>query len=173
MKKRNGFVSNSSSSSFIVTFPKKPESKEELAEIMGDCHPLGYTRDQEYVLKNVWEDLQPQLNNPSYIADSILFENYEVDFSNDLYDYQYRLNDLFSECLYSFGDAVWNNTVSEKEVLKKFYNTILEKINESEQKVNDTTEFVARFHYSDEGSQGDLEHGEIFRNLEHRRISHH
>lgn len=29
MKKRNGFVSNSSSSSFIVTFPKKPENKNE------------------------------------------------------------------------------------------------------------------------------------------------
>ena len=30
MKQRNGFVSNSSSSSFIVVFPKKPQSTEEV-----------------------------------------------------------------------------------------------------------------------------------------------
>jgi hypothetical protein len=32
MKIRNGFVSNSSSSSFVVVFPKKPDSIEELNE---------------------------------------------------------------------------------------------------------------------------------------------
>ena len=39
MKYRAGFVSNSSSSSFVISFPKKPETKEELAEMMGVCHP--------------------------------------------------------------------------------------------------------------------------------------
>jgi hypothetical protein len=34
MKMRNGFVSNSSSSSFIVGLPKKPESKEEVKQIV-------------------------------------------------------------------------------------------------------------------------------------------
>lgn len=34
MKIRNGFVSNSSSSSFIVSFDKKPSSAEELREIL-------------------------------------------------------------------------------------------------------------------------------------------
>ncbi len=34
MKQRNGFVSNSSSSSFIVLFPHKPKSKEDLKEMM-------------------------------------------------------------------------------------------------------------------------------------------
>jgi len=34
MKIRNGFVSNSSSSSFIIAFPKKPESAAELMRIL-------------------------------------------------------------------------------------------------------------------------------------------
>lgn len=174
MKKRNGFVSNSSSSSFIVTFPKKPENKEELAEMMGECHPLGYSRDKDYVLQNVWVDLQPQLERGSLLLDSILFENYEVDFSNDLYDYQYMLGELFSEILYTFDyEDVYNNTTAEIDVLKKFCDHIQEKINLAESKVIDSTTFVAKFHYSDEGSQGDLEHGEIFRNLKHERKSHH
>ena len=36
MKTRNGFVSNSSSSSFVVAFPKKPESVQDVLKYMFD-----------------------------------------------------------------------------------------------------------------------------------------
>ena len=43
MKKRLGFVSNSSSSSFIITFDKVPETVEELKELLFE--------DQEFITK--------------------------------------------------------------------------------------------------------------------------
>jgi hypothetical protein len=42
MKIRNGFVSNSSSSSFVVAFPKKPETIEELKHMMFGNVSSGY-----------------------------------------------------------------------------------------------------------------------------------
>jgi hypothetical protein len=45
MKLRKGFVSNSSSSSFIVVFPKKPDTVEELYDMM---FPRGLTELEYY-----------------------------------------------------------------------------------------------------------------------------
>lgn len=48
MKVRNGFVSNSSSSSFVVAFPKKPETAEDVKEMMfgkQGWHYAGYYSD--------------------------------------------------------------------------------------------------------------------------------
>ncbi|MFA5313444.1 MAG: hypothetical protein WC375_09055, partial [Methanomassiliicoccales archaeon] len=62
MKTRNGFVSNSSSSSFVVVFPKKPTSRADVLKIM-------YPNEQKNVSKFhsilpthtiaeiVWDDL--------------------------------------------------------------------------------------------------------------------
>lgn len=52
MKFRMGFVSNSSSSSFIVTFPHKPSSKEELKTMLNP----EYCSDT--VLDVIWNDVQ-------------------------------------------------------------------------------------------------------------------
>ena len=63
MKIRSGFVSNSSSSSFIVAFPKKPKSKNELSEMMFPGDPHG-------VVPNPWKSLDeydPGLTNPSVV----------------------------------------------------------------------------------------------------------
>jgi len=48
MKIRNGFVSNSSSSSFVVAFPKKPDTAEDVKEMMfgkQEWHYAGYYSD--------------------------------------------------------------------------------------------------------------------------------
>jgi len=174
MKKRNGFVSNSSSSSFIVTFPKKPESKEELAEMMGECHPLGYTRGQDHVINRVWGDLESKLDNPS-IIDSVLFPNYDIDLVDDTCDYANKLSDYFVEFVYKNCDYMdrYNGKLQEVDILKLFCKDILQKIEDAENTVNTSTTYTVKFSYSDEGSDGDLEHGDIFRNLEHERISHH
>lgn len=62
MKIRNGFVSNSSSSSFIVTFPHHPTSKEDLASMMGDCSPTNdyYPVSSDDVVSAVWKEIDGQ-----------------------------------------------------------------------------------------------------------------
>lgn len=65
MKIRNGFVSNSSSSSFVVAFPKAPESVEEVKAVLFDADqaqypdpydPGGYPVDE--VAQIVFDDLK-------------------------------------------------------------------------------------------------------------------
>ena len=62
MKIRSGLVSNSSSSSFIVRFPKDPTDINNLREMMGDCVPnCGYSwmtcPTAEEVVQQVHRDL--------------------------------------------------------------------------------------------------------------------
>jgi len=79
MKTRNGFVSNSSSSSFVVAFPKRPKTMEELARYMfGDkgfdgAVSLDYGDDYVIsnlqVVKTVFSDIQKQRKaSPKKIA---------------------------------------------------------------------------------------------------------
>lgn len=67
MKTRNGFVSNSSSSSFLVFFDKRPESIEELNRMMFGTENMdtlleyyGNPVEQRAVVENVFSDLQSQ-----------------------------------------------------------------------------------------------------------------
>lgn len=71
MKTRNGFVSNSSSSSFVVAFPKKPENEEEVYQMMFNGkdglinpYPEFYTTmTHREIASRVFEDLQLDQNN--------------------------------------------------------------------------------------------------------------
>jgi hypothetical protein len=65
MKVRNGFVSNSSSSSFVVAFPKKPKSVEDVHKMMfdgedGRIQPYDFADGLSYsqIAKRVWDDIK-------------------------------------------------------------------------------------------------------------------
>ncbi len=65
MKIRNGFVSNSSSSSFVVAFPKKPKSAEDVHKMMfdgkeGKIQPYDFVDGLSYsqIAERVWNDLK-------------------------------------------------------------------------------------------------------------------
>jgi hypothetical protein len=65
MKTRNGFVSNSSSSSFVVAFPKKPKSFEDVHKMMfdgkdGGIQPYDFVDGLSYsqIAKRVWDDIK-------------------------------------------------------------------------------------------------------------------
>lgn len=78
MKVRQGYVSNSSSSSFFVAFGDPPESVEELKEMLfGDVSHYHWDGDLDEMIptidiaKVIWHDMQPQLPDgvgPYHIA---------------------------------------------------------------------------------------------------------
>jgi len=66
MKKRNGFVSNSSSSSFILSLPKRPETKEELFNYMffeGDVRYNDPYDDRSYPIEDAVSAVMDQLKD--------------------------------------------------------------------------------------------------------------
>jgi hypothetical protein len=81
MKIRNGFVSNSSSSSFIVVFNKKPENIEELNEMMFnngiDDIFVGNTWNNNYPNKEIVSKVFDEIDDISMAKDDIFnfFEN--------------------------------------------------------------------------------------------------
>jgi len=73
MKIRSGFVSNSSSSSFIVSFKKVPENKNELRNLLFDKDQTMY---QEFpidkVIDTIWHNMENQKpNNKEQIIECI------------------------------------------------------------------------------------------------------
>ena len=70
MKIRNGFVSNSSSSSFVVAFPKKPKSYDDVYEMMfnskeGGIQPYDHIDGMSHsqIAQRVWDDINSSMKN--------------------------------------------------------------------------------------------------------------
>jgi hypothetical protein len=163
MKIRSGFVSNSSSSSFIVAFPKEPTSAEEVEKILfpsgGNTygHPYykaSYPTDK--VAGTVWDDIQRQKPNNEeeiwgelhgYLKGGPYLDWEKFKLPNGGYDW--KAFDA-EECRY------------RQKVMKKFV----------EENPGAT---IYCFHYGDENGkyEGALEHGGLFDHLPHITVSHH
>ncbi len=160
MKIRLGFVSNSSSSSFIVNFPEFPNSKDNLSDMMGDCGTSFLSTDE--VLKIVWEDIEKgSLNNE--VINSLekngidIYDNWEV-----LYHF---LGENFTD---KIADSKYDDSNLSFEDVRKIINDRLDSLEKNENK----NTFV--FEYSDDDIVGSsLENGDIFRNVDYERIYKH
>jgi len=163
MKIRNGFVSNSSSSSFLVAFPRNPKSVEDVKEMVfgknkvlnnpyvwGD-RPASYP--VEEIAEIIWNDVKRQIPNNRKIILSHL-SNVVVD---SLDKYKIPVKDGSSH------DYDWDRYEidNEKEVVK-----FMEKY---------TGAFFYCFEYYDNaGALGStMEHGDLFRLLPHLQSSNH
>jgi len=153
MKVRNGFVSNSSSSSFILVFDKKPETKEELASLMGDCSASSYGdsfMSADMVVDIAFNDI------------SCSSEASKQDIQNELSNHHYKWTNL------SWGTPEYKKWQEEEE----------ERIAKlTEQYIKSRKgKYITIVSYADEdGSIGSMmEHGDIFRNLnDFTQVSHH
>jgi len=159
MKIRNCHVSNSSSSSFIVEFPRKPETKEDLIEMMGECYPLGgYCFTTKHVIDAVWKDMEQE----QALGD---FKSFE-DFVNrtEKWDLNWQIDQMASELELPEG-AQAKLEVQVKELLMAAWKAEHTKPNCH----------VHRFVFADEDGEfwGAMEHGDIFRNLTYTRKSYH
>ena len=163
MKIRNGFVSNSSSSSFIVSFDKVPQNPNELCSLL---FPDGrkeyhspYNDDWwsvEQVTSIVWEDLVGQVClTKKDIADEFRgghFSGYP-----------------------KFPAVNWNNKKRSQEVWDKYQKEVKEICaKKAEEFLASCSGKVFRFVYNDDTSLGSaMEHGNLFAHINHRSISNH
>lgn len=171
MKTRHGFVSNSSSSSFIVAFDKVPESQEELKVMLfGDAEVYanpwynpkydtipGWSTTE--VAETVWKDLQGKkpLSNAEIIE--------EIN------------NGYFP----GYPDPDWNATGDTPEERRLYWDRFVKQVREAAEKfyADNKSEFEGKTVFAIGYSDNDgayfsaLEHGDLFHELPHLRISHH
>jgi hypothetical protein len=123
MKIRNGFVSNSSSSSFIVAFPKNPESIEDLSKMMHmeldkNINYYDNRAATSDVVKNVFDDISRNIKNKEATLEKI------AELLSNRYYYTRHSNNMFSRCL-EYGwvgkDKYYGNDEEILEELAKLF----------------------------------------------------
>lgn len=166
MKIRTGFVSNSSSSSFLVAFKEKPSSAEELQKLLFEdvkeypdqFHKPSYSTSEiaEIVFRDIVEEKISDLSMEN-LCNSILdiggyLEEYPDDVSEDDEDYLEYLD---------------THNKQAREFAKDLAETLLKECEEEK--------IYIEFSYCDEmGSLSSaLEHGNLFYRLNHVTISCH
>lgn len=167
MKIRNGFVSNSSSSSFIIAFKKKPESILEMQQILFDkaehfSHPYertGYSA--ETVAKYVYDDILDQKPKTKeeiaeemgcgYLDDAPEHDNFIKSNYVDKENYEKEWEIYNKECKkFTTGKAErFLKDIPEHEI------------------------FIVEYSDNDGSFDCAMEHGDVFNRIPHIRISKH
>jgi len=149
MKLRKGFVSNSSSSSFIVAFYKIPNSIEELQEVLfGSVKSISIydkTISSKYASKRVFNDMK----NKGLVIDRKLIED-EIKKG-----YISRCSDYYD----NYKDYIKRRNKKASQLTNDFLTT------------NEGANFFI-FEYSDHNDTV-MEHGDIFFRLPHIRVNKH
>jgi len=161
---RKGFVSNSSSSSFIIAFDEKPKDAKEVKKILfyndkNTVRYYDYVADTEDIAEQVFHDIKDQV--PLNIFEV------EEELSHGWIDGTPDYNYIQAE----FGSDEWKKHWKKwEEARKKFHR---KKAKELLDEFKGKKLFIVE--YADEdGSFGCvMEHGDIFENIPHFRISKH
>jgi len=164
MKIRAGFVSNSSSSSFVVAFSKIPHSiedvKNEMFDIDTELIKDPFYEDEAYeawlVAKTVFDDIKEQHSN-----------NYDMIFESVRHGWFDGCDELLQQYHFYDNDTDWN------ELEKKLDEAAKELVDQfiDDNKIKQI--FVLEYSDNDGKYQSFLEHGNIFRNLPNLQISYH
>lgn len=150
MKIRDGFVSNSSSSSFIVAFPYAPKSKDDVKSILfgeddDTIEYFDYSLSIDKIARQVWHDIKRQ----------------------KAIDRRRLINNIYEHFMAKEDWSIFKGMGAE-------YAWVWPQMN-----INDflnliSSEHLYEFYYSDHTPDGIvLENGEIFNKLPHIRESHH
>jgi hypothetical protein len=198
MKTRTGFVSNSSSSSFIVGFEKKPKTIRELQTLMFGDMPdntnvlcYDYAMDVKTIATTVFNDLKGKKT----ITKAKLREEIRCGYfdGRPSYDFNQEESDRMNEeyrRLFPAAYKLEREDIEDKDALAflakidaqrrkewKEYDEACNKATDEymEKKVLPKFKGMKVFvlNYGDEDGQALMEHGDIFNNISYIRISHH
>jgi len=175
MKIRNGFVSNSSSSSFLVLFPRKPESVEDVITMLFDEDQEFYGQNYpvKTVAETVWSDICDQkINDIKEAQEELSYGSVDSPNAPRYSDFSHIKDWEKQWKAYDKAKAKFAKKAMEEFLsIKKIRKLKLQKI--SNKPIDDL--FLYIFHYADEdGSYGSaLEHDGLFNKVKHIRISKH
>lgn len=163
-KIRMGFVTNSSSSSFIVTFNSIPTSVSETQIMLfghdGDGMVEVYDRSMTVhdVASRVFDDIKNQQpNDIDKIKDS--YEGYDEEAPRQedyTKNYHYSSKEYRKALDQYYEESKKYRIASAKRFIKQ-----------------NRGKYIFVFRYADDSGEVVLEHGDIFQNLPHKRISNH
>ena len=172
MKIRTGFISNSSSSSFIVVFPKKPQSADEVREMMFGEKEYWKGESTKTIAEIVYREINhkedPALMNKRKLFDFLLgttgIEEYEEEF-----DYVEFPEEELKALNIQINEKKW------QKVIKNLAKLLDRAADEAAKELFTDDTIICKFQYGDEsgGIWGFMEHSDIFHNLPHIRINHH
>jgi len=197
MKIRNGFVSNSSSSSFILKFDKVPETKEEMRVLLYGENPSVFTThrgDDAISTEQVANIIFNDVVNASFFDINQLISSVKSEIGNfNEYNYDESFSFVEGTKYYQEFDKLYDEVmVFEKSVSNEKYKngfnwkSYCDKLNKMSEPMFELIEKAIREKYNEDDSFMEVEYSdndsEVFSYIEHggvldkitvQRFSHH
>lgn len=195
MKIRSGFVSNSSSSSFIVGFPSIPGSPESLEVMMfgkpTEIQPYDFVDPTPSIeiAKRVFRDMSAGDFKTARLTKRKAMDVLQEGSFPGQPPYDYRKERKPDKIRKAYSEETGKdiNDDDADPRIQKIYSKACKEERDQELKLRQTAAKafiegfwnsvkgmkVFRFEYADDGGEGNLEHGNIFRKLPHVQISKH
>ena len=166
MKTRQGFVSNSSSSSFIIGFDKRPKNAAELQKVMfpeGGSQTVQMYDSPHYPADQVAATVFNDITGKRKLTKEQILEELESGYFKGMPEYPSKIWSLDGK---AYEDAMTKYKSKCREAAEKIFNDLM---------TNNGDKVFLRVEYSDNDGQYycTLEHGDIFRNITHIQVSHH